>query len=211
MSLKLKKQLQFLCIWSFWSPSASVNASFIQRLPSLRESFHSSELDGFFERDEPLTQNSCFSSFADIDECSTAVHSCVSLATCYNTDGGYNCTCKTGFNGDGMTSCTGEELTIDWTCLHLQKKKILGISCQTFIGKLSFSLSPFIQSARRFNYSWLRLDAQPAKKRQVNNVLPPCRLIAPSLLTTQIVARSEHSSSKKLLLHEKLPKPPKGA
>ena len=56
-----------------------------------------------------------------------------------------------------------------------------------------------------------RKDAQPAKKWQVNNVLPPRRLIAPSLLTTEIVARSKHSSSKKLLLHEKLPKPPKGA
>ena len=48
-------------------------------------------------------------------------------------------------------------------------------------------------------------------KWQVNSVLPPRRLIAPSLLTTEIVARSKHSSSKKLLLHEKLPKPPKGA
>ena len=56
-----------------------------------------------------------------------------------------------------------------------------------------------------------REDAQPAKKWQVNNVLPPHRLIAPSLLTTEIVARSKHSSSKKLLLHKKLPKPPKGA
>ena len=56
-----------------------------------------------------------------------------------------------------------------------------------------------------------REDAQPAKKWQVNNVLPPRRLIAPSLLTTEIVARSKHSSSKKLLLHKKLPKPPKGA
>ena len=56
-----------------------------------------------------------------------------------------------------------------------------------------------------------REDAQPAKKWQANNVLPPRRLIAPSLLTTEIVARSKHSSSKKLLLHKKLPKPPKGA
>ena len=54
-------------------------------------------------------------------------------------------------------------------------------------------------------------DAQPAKKWQVNNVLPPRRLIATSLLSTETVARSKHSSSKKLLLHEKLPKPPKGA
>ena len=55
-----------------------------------------------------------------------------------------------------------------------------------------------------------REDAQPAKKWHVNNVLPPRRLIAPSLLTTEIVARSKHSSSKKLLFHMKLPKPPKG-
>ena len=41
-----------------------------------------------------------------------------------------------------------------------------------------------------------RKDAQPAKKWQVNNVFPPRRLIAPSLLTTEIVARSKHSSSK---------------
>ena len=61
--------------------------------------------------------------------------------------------------------------------------------------------------------AFYREDAQPAKKWQVNNVLPPrrYRLITPSLLTTKIVARSEHSSSKQLLLHEKLPKPPTGA
>ena len=56
-----------------------------------------------------------------------------------------------------------------------------------------------------------REDAQPAEKGQVNNVLPPRILIAPSLLTTEIDARSRHFSSKKLLLHEKLPKPPEGA
>ena len=57
-----------------------------------------------------------------------------------------------------------------------------------------------------------RKDAQPVNlKGQVNNVLPPRRLIAPSFLTTEIVARSERSLSKKLFLHEKLPKPPKRA
>ena len=54
-------------------------------------------------------------------------------------------------------------------------------------------------------------DVQPAKKGQVNNVLPSRRLITPSLLTTENIARSKYSSRKKLLLHEKLPKPPKGA
>ena len=52
-----------------------------------------------------------------------------------------------------------------------------------------------------------REDVQPAKKGQVNDVLPSCRLIALSLLTTENIARSKYSSRKKLLLHEKLPKP----
>ena len=56
-----------------------------------------------------------------------------------------------------------------------------------------------------------REDVQLAKKGQVNNVLPSRRLIVPSLLTTENIARSKYSSRKKLLLHEKLPKPPKGA
>ena len=56
-----------------------------------------------------------------------------------------------------------------------------------------------------------REDVQPAKKGQVNNVLPSRKLIAPSLLTTENIARSKYSSRKKLLLNEKLPKPPKGA
>ena len=56
-----------------------------------------------------------------------------------------------------------------------------------------------------------REDVQPARKGQVNNVLPSRRLIAPSLLTTENIVRSKYSSRKKLLLHEKLPKPPKGA
>ena len=56
-----------------------------------------------------------------------------------------------------------------------------------------------------------REDVQPAKKGQVNNVLPSRRLISPSLLTTENIARNKCSSRKKLLLHDKLPKPPKGA
>ena len=78
---------------------------------------------------------------------------------------------------------------------------------QIFRIRNCFFQTPAVQPPLPF----YRKDAQPAKKWQVNNVLPPRRLIAPSLLTTEIVARSKHSSSKKLLLHEKLPKPPKGA
>ncbi|CAH3196362.1 unnamed protein product, partial [Porites evermanni] len=41
----------------------------------------------------------------DIDECSTA-GSCDVNATCNNTHGSYNCTCKKGYYGDGHR-CTG--------------------------------------------------------------------------------------------------------
>ena len=43
----------------------------------------------------------------DIDECASGSHSCVSgIATCSNTVGSYNCSCKQGYYGDGQTSCT---------------------------------------------------------------------------------------------------------
>ena len=43
----------------------------------------------------------------DIDECASGSHNCVSgTATCSNTVGSYNCTCKPGYFGDGQKSCT---------------------------------------------------------------------------------------------------------
>ena len=45
-------------------------------------------------------------SFSDIDECSSA-NECHQNATCNNTKGSYNCTCKDGFEGNGK-NCTGK-------------------------------------------------------------------------------------------------------
>lgn len=42
--------------------------------------------------------------FEDIDECNTLANPCAANRICKNTDGGYNCTCATGFSG---SSCTG--------------------------------------------------------------------------------------------------------
>ena len=43
----------------------------------------------------------------DIDECSLE-NDCHLDATCNNTKGSYNCTCKDGFEGDGRNNCTGK-------------------------------------------------------------------------------------------------------
>ena len=43
----------------------------------------------------------------DIDECTTNVHNCDSLAVCNNTVGSFYCTCIAGYEGNG-TACIGE-------------------------------------------------------------------------------------------------------
>ena len=49
----------------------------------------------------------CFPSmFIDIDECEMGTHTCSSNASCTDTDGSFNCTCREGYEGDGF-NCTG--------------------------------------------------------------------------------------------------------
>ena len=43
----------------------------------------------------------------DINECISGSAECHDNATCTNTDGSYECTCDTGFTGDGF-NCTSE-------------------------------------------------------------------------------------------------------
>ena len=43
----------------------------------------------------------------DIDECEDGTDSCDENADCTNTDGGYTCSCLSGYSGDGM-SCIGK-------------------------------------------------------------------------------------------------------
>ena len=40
--------------------------------------------------------------FADINECETEKHHCDSHAFCNNTKGSHICTCKPGYNGNGV-------------------------------------------------------------------------------------------------------------
>ena len=41
------------------------------------------------------------SPFADVDECTSGLHSCHKFASCTNTIGSYSCSCQQHFNGDG--------------------------------------------------------------------------------------------------------------
>ncbi|XP_044169427.1 uncharacterized protein LOC114951006 [Acropora millepora] len=51
----------------------------------------------------------------DIDECSSA-NECHQNATCNNTRGFYNCTCKDGFEGDGKNCTDIDECSIENEC-----------------------------------------------------------------------------------------------
>lgn len=42
----------------------------------------------------------------NINECAQTTSPCSKNAVCTDTDGSFMCTCKTGFNGDGVT-CIG--------------------------------------------------------------------------------------------------------
>ena len=43
---------------------------------------------------------------SDIDECSKGSDDCHDNATCIDTDGSYNCSCNSGYSGNG-TYCEG--------------------------------------------------------------------------------------------------------
>ena len=48
----------------------------------------------------------------DIDECSEVLHNCDMNADCADIDGSFTCTCREGFEGDGI-SCNSKK-----DCLH---------------------------------------------------------------------------------------------
>ena len=47
----------------------------------------------------------------DIDECEIGNHTCHENADCTDTYGGFNCTCSSGYEGDGFFNCTSKETT----------------------------------------------------------------------------------------------------
>ena len=65
---------------------------------------------------------------SDVDECQMSTHNCSDNATCINTEGSFNCSCKTGYRGNGYNCTVGafKTLLIFFTFLRifLLKKKI---------------------------------------------------------------------------------------
>ena len=52
-----------------------------------------------------------FCYFVDVDECEADISDCDVNAKCINTEGSHNCTCQSGFAGNG-TSCEGACLEV---------------------------------------------------------------------------------------------------
>ncbi len=66
--------------------------------------------------------------FQDIDECVRDTHTCNrSLATCTNTQGNFDCSCITGFTGDGVEdNCSGKDfLFVQPHCAYLRTWALL--------------------------------------------------------------------------------------
>ena len=47
---------------------------------------------------------------ADIDECQLELDVCVENSDCSDTQGSYECTCSSGYRGDGLVNCESESL-----------------------------------------------------------------------------------------------------
>ena len=44
----------------------------------------------------------------DIDECTENLDNCHEKADCTDLEGSFRCTCKSGYEGDGVDSCNGK-------------------------------------------------------------------------------------------------------
>ena len=61
---------------------------------------------GYFDYFSPNILYTC-TLLSDIDECVEGTHDCQEKAYCTNHDGSFNCTCNSGYMGNG-TSCQGK-------------------------------------------------------------------------------------------------------
>ena len=59
-----------------------------------------------------------WSPFVDINECAMGLDGCADNAACTDTDGSYECTCNSGFAGDGFT-CTSTLILPMYKCCFM--------------------------------------------------------------------------------------------
>ena len=67
----------------------------------------------------------------DIDECVEGTARCDAEATCTNIIGGYNCTCNSGYEGDGYDGNCSSEYRLGYEILQRQIS-LLRSSSMTF-------------------------------------------------------------------------------
>ena len=58
----------------------------------------------------------------DIDECWYSEDNCHERADCENTDGSYNCTCQSGYQGDGVNCASKLSINRAFCNVHLEKQ-----------------------------------------------------------------------------------------
>ena len=56
----------------------------------------------------PTHVPSVYLKLKDVDECEKETDECVANSDCTNNVGSYNCTCSTGYEGNGRVQCNGE-------------------------------------------------------------------------------------------------------
>ncbi|XP_068757796.1 fibrillin-1-like [Montipora capricornis] len=90
----------------------------------------------------------------DVDECSTGSHDCNESATCTNTAGNFNCTCKPGFTGDGR-SCSDYTSKLNYFTKYqdLPTQSAWDVEVFTIDGSLFMAFAKYRErSEGNFNY-----------------------------------------------------------
>ncbi|KAI8481558.1 transmembrane receptor protein tyrosine kinase [Branchiostoma belcheri] len=75
----------------------------------------------------------------DIDECTAGIDNCDTQATCTNTDGSFNCTCNSGYTGDGVTCSDADECYTNADNCHTHA------TCSNMEGSFNCSCNPGYQ------------------------------------------------------------------
>ena len=102
--------------------------------------------------------NIYFNYHSDADECLNNSHNCSENATCTNTEGSFNCSCKPGYIGNGH-NCSGWFLKflsrfLLVLILLIQSKKVNDQRCTTIINAANYrKLSLALFKIYTFTYS----------------------------------------------------------